>query len=435
MRGFKYFSRLMSFVHSYILLSSLYMGIGSYYGYLAGQEIQEIIKVWSVSILLIVPLIVSEAGAKLIRNMYLYLALGIGTSAGIHHVSKYMAEHVTMAVQGECSIISVLSFALSMLTFLVYTRAYIKRAESEWGDSDAPVEEVIYNFLNWPDVKHTIVYIFPYVCAIYTKHLGYIQALFAFFAIDVFIMFLHRGSAAFTEFMFKNRRSSNIPVASITRMIVIAMAAGVLLILLFMVPAFMLGHEPLVGMELKKHDRTAAAPIIHMEDYAGDVVTPEDGTIEDYGDFQMPAVPEWLITLWNISMLLLILGSIALIIWIIVSFMRNSSRAFAGRFEDEDQVEFIDSSIDKAIFSINFNKQAEGLFSPKQQIRSRYKKLIKKRSEKSVRDSNTPWQLEEAAGLGDNADRRRLHELYEKARYSQEEVSLADAKEVRAMKL
>ena len=80
-----------------------------------------------------------------------------------------------------------------------------------------------------------------------------------------------------------------------------------------------------------------------------------------------------------------------------------------------------DDEIIKRPGGIRKRVRASGPLTERERIRREYKKRIKESTEDQPNVSNTPAQLEEAAGLADDPDMRELHVKYEDARYSKEE--------------
>ena len=78
----------------------------------------------------------------------------------------------------------------------------------------------------------------------------------------------------------------------------------------------------------------------------------------------------------------------------------------------------------------------EGIFSPARRIRRLYRRAVKRRAAGSISGSETPLELEEKAGFyradarpDKSRDFRVVHDLYEKARYGNEECTKEEVKQ------
>lgn len=445
MKKFIFLDKILAYLHIYVLFTSVYLPIASFYGTLNGDEMGRILKILIISPLLLLPIIIGDIAAQKLHNMFVYMIIGTVVAVLVSRANVYYVNQFADPLTNESFGIAASSFILSMMVFITNARAYVKRTQNEWGYSDEQKKQQEGEvqafkspgptFLNTPDVRHTLIFIFPYVLAIFAKHEAYIRMLFTFAAIDVFILFIDFITCAFIGFMYKNRRSSNIPVSFINRMVAAMIGVGCGLILLFMLPAIILGREPLVNKDFspKSYATTDFRPIetaIRAEE------TAVQSEVPDFRELYPDETPAWVRSFQKIMWVICTIAVILLAIWGIIVFVRSSARAFAHRAQSEDEVEFIDTTKgDSVNMAKIFTRGEEGLFSPARQIRSRYKKVIKKTTKGMTLSAFTPAQLETAAGLADSEMRQELHNIYEKARYSAGAADAEDLKRLKSIKL
>lgn len=149
--------------------------------------------------------------------------------------------------------------------------------------------------------------------------------------------------------------------------------------------------------------------------------------------------PAWLTMLYNILFgaitfivcTAVIIGIIYLIYLFIQRFYRPVSAA-------GDTQEFIDKETEPEYMDRTERQKKEGimsrLFNPNAIVRKRFKRRIKKGAAARPGERSgkipaplTPSELEEFAGLPADAETQKLHELYEKARYSRDGCTKEEA--------
>lgn len=156
------------------------------------------------------------------------------------------------------------------------------------------------------------------------------------------------------------------------------------------------------------------------------------------GFAETAATPAWLQMLYDILFgvitFVVCTAAIAGLIYAIILLFHRFYRPMA---ENGDTQEFIDEKADDLFIREQKDKKREpflsSLFHPSMIVRRRFKKQIRKgtasgtKGAVSIPEPLTPSELEEYAGLPDSEETRRLHELYEKARYSREGCTKEEA--------
>jgi len=233
--------------------------------------------------------------------------------------------------------------------------------------------------------------------------------------------------------MYKNRRSANIPVKTITSMMAKSAVAGVFLILLFMLPAFILGREPLLDKDFSRQYYATDEYTIEDLSYATQQVKDESDEI-DFSQLKVDDTPRWVRVFQDVLMSVCVTVVILLFLLFLVAIIRHYVRAFAHRSQGMDEVEFLDvSNKDTGDRLKLFGTDEERFFSPTRQIRNRYKKMIRKWTQGQPDATHTPRQLEKAAGLMEGEELATIHNIYERARYSEEKAAAEDLKTLKNM--
>ena len=159
----------------------------------------------------------------------------------------------------------------------------------------------------------------------------------------------------------------------------------------------------------------------------------QGGSGIDFGELAPQEENLFLDKLWEILSYVMSIAVILLCIYIIVSLIISFYKRFqqTAAVKERDKVEYLKpkeniSSIHKEDSShISFTDR-----SPKAKIRRKYKKFIKKSPGfNDIEDVMTPEELENTAYKDVYENKQKIHELYERARYSNVPVSGKDVAE------
>ena len=137
--------------------------------------------------------------------------------------------------------------------------------------------------------------------------------------------------------------------------------------------------------------------------------------------------------IWNVCVVILLCFVIFLIVRAIVRFLKRFRKNFNKAVSlDGDQIEYIrPGETRNSVYEKDKDNPLKRFSrSPKQKIRRMYQKTIQSgRGAKNIRESHTPEELEKTSLSSDTAmdstssARMQMHELYEKARYSNDECT------------
>lgn len=439
MKKLNFVSRTLAFFHSLMLLGSLLMPFGAYYGRAKGNEAVEIARIFSLTILLFIPAVAGYFIAKKLKNIYLYLGIGIGISMLVNKAAAYYIRSFDIPDSGEAGYIAGICFVLSMFIFLVYVKSYVKRTEDEWGENIRPGQtadgEVAVgitegkNFFNWPDIRHSILLIVHYITAVYLNLDIYVKWIFVLLVCDVILIFLNKSCRCLLDFFYKYRHTGSMPVQAITKTVLGYMVVGIVFIAIALIPSLIMGHEPLLGYNRNTRVNYVSGPAKADVGEQGGGTEPTREELEQIALDYDAYLPAWVGKLLRAIIIIIVLLSALVIGGTILGYIRESSRAFKTRSKDEDEIEYLDGGLlDKKTLTRVWSMAKEDIFNPGAQIRNLYKKLIKKNTKGAPAMAGTPHELEQEASVLDMACATELHALYEKARYSQYESTAEEAK-------
>ncbi len=138
-------------------------------------------------------------------------------------------------------------------------------------------------------------------------------------------------------------------------------------------------------------------------------------------------MPQWIQNLFTAVMYLVMVAVGIAVLRAIYQSVKNAGKAFSE--DEEDEVLFLHQGNDERENLPWRREKKEGYLSPNMRIRRKYKNDQKSRKIPADR-AETPAELEERNELsGDGM--RRLHDGYEKARYSREGCTKEEAEALR----
>ncbi len=318
---------------------------------------------------------------------------------------------------------SVFIFALRIKSRIVYgnmKREFLDVHENQQFDLQ---EREMPGLLNCPQAYHWVWFTLLYLSGMLLHFTKYLYIMFAILFVDIFLCLGFHYISSLYEFARSNQSVANFPLSTMKKIHRMTGIIGCLLLALFLLPAVLFGRE-------FEPDLTTNEPLLKFEDVMHETQMAYEPEITDTQmieamDIQKTETPEWLLYLTKI---LGYLGMAVLLSAFTVGVIRrikNLGKDFS--VEEEDEVVFLEPDKTDSITGIFRKKGRDSFLSANQQIRKRYKKTIKKASKEKPSRTATPAELEKNAGLeGDSI--QPLHELYEKARYSEEGCTAEDLK-------
>lgn len=385
------FLTFLSWLHTVLIFSGVYLMTAAVLqmtqretaGYLA-----ESAALW-------IPVILSWVLVRATRRLWLYLLGAVPILAAVFLVSGMGA-----------------TFFLSALIFLFRCAAWIRKDESP-------------SFLDGPRLVHGIFFLAYYFWALAAGAYFQLPWIRCLLAAEIFVCLIFRYLSGIEEYIRQKQRIASLPAGTIrqvSRMILGMLAAAFILLIL---PALLYGREPLIDVaEYLKNIRVDMPPAVMEEELMpGDMFgggLPE----ELIGEPKKPGKLE--MAFLNLLTAAAVTGAVLLMLFLIREWWRHMSGQFSRQ---EDEIAFLDDEMrtEAGMRRRGRGRRTERASSPNQKIRRFYRKMLKKKLPGRPGGWETPQELEQKALMGADGYTEELHALYEKARYSREGCSAAEA--------
>ena len=400
----------LTWIHVWLLFAGIY-GFAAGFLELTGREA---LYFCAISLLLLIPAAASWILIRKTKALWQFLLGGIAVCAVTYLAAKFFCslfsvqaaaviEAAVAANDGKNkfengispafleSLSGVMTGLMAAVIFLIrgYVRirkGQLKKAAQELPAGSMPLADMeaweIPTLLDEPKPLHFLWFMIQYVIGVLMKMPFYWHLIYWFFFADVFLL----PSALYGKD----------PIAE-------AIA----------------GYEP---KELES-DLTIETP------EAGAPQGMEQADLSDMlGDKEYKPMPQWIQNLFTTVMYLVMVAVGIAVLRAIYQSVKNAGKAFSE--DEEDEVLFLHQGNDERENLPWRREKKEGHLSPNMRIRRQYKKTIKKAGKYQPTGAETPAELEERNELsGDSM--RRLHDGYEKARYSREGCTKEEAEALR----
>lgn len=299
------------------------------------------------------------------------------------------------------------TFLICILRF----RSKIKK-EKSWLDSPAP--------------SAVIIFLLTFIMASYLDSESLMKTSWLNAALYMIVYFLHINLTHIYSFLQENQETANLPSRQIQKTNKILIITFLLLTLCAMIIMpftkidkiiLSIGHFALALIKYLLHiipfsDSVYEAP---TQDTTELMLQPELAVAQ--------ATPEWLTFLFDMLFFLL---SIVIFIGVVVGLSyilyRLYKRFYPSIEENGDQKEFLPLSTNFSKSQKQKRRKKHNLwvdYTPNGLIRKNYKRLIKKKLTTPPPPSLSPNEIEEIALIKNTENIETIHNLYEKARYSQ----------------
>lgn len=334
---------------------------------------------------------------------------------------------------------ALLSLALALLIFFIRGHARVRKgalrrslrdmpsSPSQNTDGSVPAFEDIPAFLDVPHPAHWRIPAICYICGALLKSSVCWHAAFYLTLADILLCFAWQFPSGFDWFLREHSRVASLPAKTMRRVAGILFVILFILLLLSAVPAILFQREPLSGLTFGRKTDVSLPP-----DTPAPPAEATPGTERFLPpDTDLPAYepPEWLAALMTGLQYLFCTGTALFILAAIYHACRNAGAFFASGTEDE--IHFLKKDTSESVRRLKRpRKKSASDQTPCLKIRRLYKKAIRRGLQTPPTGSETPEELEIAAGLG-GSEHLQLHEYYEKARYSREGCTAEEAAEYR----
>ena len=333
-----------------------------------------------------------------------------------------------------------ISAGTAQATYIFLIRGYVrirkgqlKKAAQELPAGSMPLADMeaweIPTLLDEPKPLHFLWFMIQYVIGVLMKMPFYWHLIYWFFFADVFLCFFCQYLDGMHGFIRDHQKIANLPVETMQRTGKLILKIAVLLLVLFVLPSALYGKDPIAeaiaGYEPKELESDLTIETPEAEAPQG----MEQADLSDMlGDKEYKPMPQWIQNLFTAVMYLVMVAVGIAVLRAIYQSVKNAGKAFSE--DEEDEVLFLHQGNDERENLPWRREKKEGYLSPNMRIRRKYKKTIKKAGKYQPTGAETPAELEERNELsGDGM--RRLHDGYEKARYSREGCTKEEAEALR----
>ncbi len=379
----------------------------------------------------IIPIMLGWVLAPKIRNFFLYSLVGVLLCIVMGILASVVAgPEWTQVMAGV-----VLTVFFTFLVFFLYAKSKrdYGRLKQEYQatheDSDFVIQErEMDNFLKNPQAAHLWWFAGLYVFAIIMDKRGCLIYLFAMTLADIVVLSAYLYGSSFYEYMREKKGAANLPLATMRRIHRFFGICGGLLLAMFLLPSILFGKEISVDFSLEQ-------PVIDVEDswasadgsnYGGGFST---DAISQLDTMETRTLPDWIQSLMQLIAYAIMAVAVVLIIVAIVVMIRRFKKDFA--VEEEDEVVNLDEEAPVGVQRVLRRRTHESFLSPSQQIRRRYKRVIRKAAKAAPSRWGTPTEIEHQAAVAQDGQMQTLHGYYEKARYSEGGCTQEDLKNLR----
>ncbi|MDD6481209.1 MAG: hypothetical protein PUF65_02865 [Lachnospiraceae bacterium] len=371
------------------------------------------------SLFLLPALVISRILIQRLRNFLLFLFSGVLVAAltgffsfvtvGLHHPAG--------------KVYCFLSVFFTMMIFIIraYTKVSYGQMKQEFyaAHGDKAVFTVqeweVTDLLTSPRPYHWVWYTVLYVAGMFFHFKTFLYIAFTMLFADILICAAFYYMNALHTYIHKNRHVASLPVQTMKKSHRMIGILGALLFVLFLLPSALYGREflpnlkaekpTLTFMEVMHSTQEPSDPEISSEQIAAAIIAQQD-------------TPAWVFLLIRILCFLVIVAIVVTAIVLLVRYIQRTGQSFS--VEAEDETVFLNAGQTDSADTVAHPDSTDAHPSAEQQIRKRYRKTIKKATKGQPNSWATPSELEQDAGLSEQEKTQTLHDIYEKARYSQD---------------
>ncbi len=426
------FLTVLNFAHNLLLFCAIYPFIG----YM--MEIDRFSKgifLFAFSgIFLIFAITISYYMLSKIKNLFLFMLLGIICSAAIGGLSFiYGIIFLGFNNKAGYTIACVcINFLISMLIFALraHTKILHGQIKSDFmahRRSDEPFTLKPWEidmFLNKPSPVHWSYFIIIYILSLFTGFSANLHIIFFYLIADVIICFTYIYFGSFHEYIKKNKNVANLPIKTMKQVNYSCFIALLILLAVVIAPAVIYNKEPLAGL-FTHHETTGnIAPSTASDSM--ELTSPgksDNSTDVLIGETQINPPSKLLLFIEKVICVTLSILLIIFIAFIVLRFIFRISNNF--KVLEEDEVIFLDT-IEDSTENLKGEEKSDSFLSVNMKIRRKYRHTIQKHTNSTPSCHKTPTELEKDANLSKNIS--ILHNAYLKARYSKDGCTKDDLK-------
>ena len=406
---------LLSWMHDILLFEGIYVLAIAIWNIRGWEVIFFLLN----GLFMILPVALSYLVVSKCKNLWLFLIFSLVTIWGIHTASG--------------------NIVTSWLTVFVFLfRFYVKMKQGEIrrkmkempnaaGAQEDKATWEVPTLLDAPRIPHCLLLTVMYLGMLSFGRPELLHLMLGLLAAEFCVCLAYCYLESLEGFVRKNIRVANLPAGTMKKIGNAILLAGIVGLVLFMLPAAIYHKEPLADIRLKPLNMEGEMADLYQENTEPDYLMEELLRLKSHAK----KTPEWLKLASELLYNFTLLGVILAVIKIIFMAIRKAMETFSD--DSNDEIIFLDKGNDSKTEKegrLRSGKK-ESFLSADRRIRRLYKKMLRRALKEKPYGNETPTELETKAGLTsyDGEDVKRIHELYEKARYGLDECTPEEAKQ------
>lgn len=374
-------------------------------------------------LLIAVPIIVTERAAKRVRSVILYMGISVLLLAGVGGVSGLIALLTSGGGRfGGYEICYCIVMILE--TFFVIMKRFVDRVRAAKWEREEPLAAKRISFLERPTLSLVWYFVVFYLIGLCLRAKLLCDIAFYSTIVYTFLALFYEYFGVTRAYLEMNRRTRGIPRRRLYGVGLSMLLVFSVFMLIGMMPAvFLAGQRPYTDIR---------------EWFANVHFVPYE--YESVYEFQEPSAggADWAELLDDgepapepskvVNVIMGVIGTVCLLAFAygVILMIRQVLRDFrSSRDENGDFVEEIeDDPIARQRETLFSRRARRGAASEAERIRQKYRRTIRKHRKERPAPYESPAEIEEYAGLGNDEQMQQLHREYEKARYGKTEENL-----------
>ncbi len=367
-------------------------------------------RVYMLCLMIAIPIVLTDLIIHRSRSLLVYIMLSIGVSA--------VTAAVTVAAGGRIMEDGMGAGAAVIVTietvYVVLERLLIRLNEKKECDKggENPDWRPRLSLLVQPEYYILLLFGFAYLAGLFFSGAALCNIALGSMVSYLLLTVLYQYLVRTKEYLSLNKRVCNLPVR---RLYGISASACVLFLFLLLTAGIVAGMT--AGMRDYK-DLRSMTEGVETVDFEIPFENQPIGPEQDFGaemlGIEEPAEPP----AWVEPVTYVICVSVLLcVLWLCILEIRHIGRLFRETYDENgDVVEEIEAA-DEAAERIRPQKRRSGKMSRREEIRRRYRREIRRHRKEKPAPCESPYEIEQNAGIAETEEGKTLHLLYEDARY------------------
>lgn len=416
---------LLAWVHDILIFEGIYVLAAA----IQNLQGQEAVRFLLSGLFLLIPVVLSYLVICRCRNLLLFLAFSLAVTWGMQTISQNL---ITGVLTGF-----IFLFRIYVRIKQGEIRRKMKELPNEAGANEDKEVWEVPTLLDAPRIPYCLILAIMYLGTISFHRPELLTLMLVLLGAQICTCLAYIYLERLEDFMKQNIRVANLPAGAMKRIGNAILLTGIAGLAIFMLPAAIYHEEPLANLHFEPVNMNGGMAGFYEENAKPDYLMEELMRLKS----QAKETPEWLKRASELLGILTLAGLLYAALRLIFKAVRHAMESFSD--DGDDEITFL-AKDDSPALEKKYRKEAGrrgGFRSPDRKIRRLYKKLIRRTLKEIPHGNETPLELEHKAGLyarkaldtetadpGTGTDADRLHRLYEKARYAQEECTKEDLK-------